>query len=158
MYGGKHTYIINLGYTEGSVNKVKIFFEKGNYTIDDIIVYVKPKSQINNSIDGLKRIANNVSYSANKFEFDVKLENNANVFMSIPYTNGWKAYVNGEERDIIKTNDAFMSIPLESGEYKIQLKYFTPGLKVGFIISLISIIIFVIIIYKNKHKLEINVR
>ena len=113
MYGGKHEYLINLGYTEENVNQIKLKLDKGNYTIDNIIVYARPKIQIENSINGLNRIAKNISYTTNKFEFDIKLEESESVFISIPYSSGWKAYVNGQKREIIKADDAFMVIPLE---------------------------------------------
>ncbi len=113
MYGGKHQYLINLGYTNKNVNKIKIKFKKGNYFIDNIIVYSRSKSEIQNSIDNLEHIAGDIKYTTNKFEYNVKLEENENVFISIPYSKGWKAYVNGEKKDIIKVDDAFMALKLE---------------------------------------------
>ena len=113
MYGGKHQYLINLGYTNKNVNKIKIKFKKGNYFIDNIIVYSRSKSEIQNSIDNLEHIAGDVKYTTNKFVYNVKLEENENVFISIPYSKGWKAYVNGEKKDIIKVDDAFMALKLE---------------------------------------------
>lgn len=113
MYGGKHQYLVNLGYTNKNVNKIKIKFKKGNYFIDNIIVYSRSKSEIQNSIDNLEHIAADIKYTINKFEYNVKLEENENVFISIPYSKGWKAYVNGEKKDIIKVDDAFMALKLE---------------------------------------------
>ncbi len=113
MYGGKHQYLVNLGYTNKNVNKIKIKFKKGNYFIDNIIVYSRSKSEIQNSIDNLEHIAGDIKYTTNKFEYNVKLEENENVFISIPYSKGWKAYVNGEKKDIIKVDDAFMALKLE---------------------------------------------
>ena len=113
MYGGKHQYLINLGYTNKNVNKIKIKFKKGNYFIDNIIGYSRSKSEIQNSIDNLEHIAGGIKYTTNKFEYNVKLEENENVFISIPYSKGWKAYVNGEKKDIIKVDDAFMALKLE---------------------------------------------
>ena len=104
---------MNLGYTNKNVNKIKIKFKKGNYFIDNIIVYSRSKSEIQNSIDNLEHIAGDIKYTTNKFEYNVKLEENENVFISIPYSKGWKAYVNGEKKDIIKVDDAFMALKLE---------------------------------------------
>ena len=113
MYGGKHQYLVNLGYTNKNVNKIKIKFKKGNYFIDNIIVYSRSKSEIQNSINNIEHIAGDIKYTTNKFEYNVKLEENENVFISIPYSKGWKAYVNGEKKDIIKVDDAFMALKLE---------------------------------------------
>lgn len=113
MYGGKHYYLVNLGYIEQNVNKIKLKFAKGNYSIDNIVVYAKPKNEIYNSIKNLKNVATDIKYSTNKFECNLKLDEKENVFISIPYSKGWKVYVNGEKVPVMKVDDAFMAINLE---------------------------------------------
>ena len=113
MYGGKSQYLLNLGYTNKNVNNVKIRFKKGNYTIDNIIIYAKSKSEIQNSIENLQHVVGDIKYTTNKFEYDIKLEEDENVFISLPYSKGWKAYANGEKKEIIKVDDAFMALQLE---------------------------------------------
>lgn len=113
MYGGKHNYLINLGYTEDNVNKIQLKFKKGNYTIDNIIVYAKSKEKIEKSIMNLNHIATDIKYTTNKFEYNVNLKEKQNIFMSIPYSKGWKVYIDGEEKEIIKVDDAFMALKLD---------------------------------------------
>ncbi len=113
MYGGKHYYLVNLGYVEDNVNKIRLKFDKGKYSIDDIVVYVKPKEEIQNSINNLHNVATNIKTSTNKFEYNLNLEEKENIFISLPYSKGWKVYVNGERVPVIKVDDAFMAISLE---------------------------------------------
>ena len=113
MYGAKHQYLINLGYTDEDVNKIKLKFKKGTYSIDNIIIYARHKDEIQNSIKNIDHIAEGIKYTTNKFEYNIKLEENENVFISVPYSKGWKAYANGEEKRIIKVDDAFMALQLE---------------------------------------------
>ena len=71
-------------------------------------------------------------------------------FYAIPYEDGWTAYVDGQEVEIIKANVGFMAIPVEAGYHTIEFKYMTPGLPIGALVSLISIIGLVAYIFLFK--------
>ncbi|WP_300562363.1 YfhO family protein [Companilactobacillus sp.] len=66
------------------------------------------------------------------------------LFISVPYDKGWQAYDNGKKVKINKVVGNLMAIDLKSGHHRIELKYVVPGLKIGWIVSLISVILFVI--------------
>ncbi len=67
------------------------------------------------------------------------------LFTSIPYDIGWEVYVDGEKTQIIKLiDDAFIGIELKKGEHDIVFQYHVPGFNTGLIISIVSIILFVI--------------
>ncbi len=86
-------------------------------------------------------------------------------YTSIPYEPGWKAYVDGEEVALaegydafcedVKLTDAVISFPLTAGEHTIELRYEAPGLKIGAIISVVSLLIFALLLFvrRNKHTL-----
>lgn len=61
------------------------------------------------------------------------------LFFSIPHDNGWTAYINGEETEILTINGGLMGIIVPEGECDIEFKFVTPGLKLGSAISLLSI-------------------
>ena len=66
------------------------------------------------------------------------------VFFSIPYEKGWSATVNGKPAKIEKVNVGFMAVEVPEGtESKIVFTYETPGLKLGAIVSGITIVVFV---------------
>lgn len=78
------------------------------------------------------------------------------VFFSVPYEDGWSATVNGEPAQIENTNIGFMAVRVPAGtDSTIRFNYKTPGLQLGFIITLISTGIFLIyiVILKKKNKL-----
>ena len=80
---------------------------------------------------------------------DVK-ENEVMIF-SIPYSSGWKAYVDGETEPLVKTDYAFTALYLKSGSHNIVLQYSTPLLKIGIIFLFIGIIgIIVDLIIRKK--------
>ncbi len=65
------------------------------------------------------------------------------LLLSVPYDNGWSAYDNGKKVKIHKVVSDLMAIDLGKGYHKIELKYRVPGLKLGWIISIVSIFIFI---------------
>ena len=151
LYGGKLNWLLNLGYTDYDVNKLVITFnDAGTYTIKDIKLYARNYVDILNNISALKRTAENVSISNNHISCDVSLEQPETVFTSIPYSSGWKAYDNGRRIDVEKTDIAFMSFDLDSGEHHIELVYRTPGLYTGIVVTVISIVVFVFLNKKRK--------
>ncbi len=67
-----------------------------------------------------KYAPNSISYSA-----DVK-GNQLIVFSEMYYADGWKAYVDGKEQDILKVNYALRGLEVKGGKHKIEFKYDLP--------------------------------
>lgn len=60
------------------------------------------------------------------------------LMISVPYEDGWHAYVDGKEAEIIRADFGFMALPLTSGSHQITLKYQAPGLRLGILLSLVG--------------------
>ena len=65
---------------------------------------------------------------------------------SIPYHIGWKAYVDGKEVELYNVNTLYMGMKIPAGSHNITLKYTSPGIVVGGIISAICTLVFLIIV------------
>ena len=65
--------------------------------------------------------------------------------LSIPYSNGWSIYVDGNEQELIRTNIAYMGTYVKAGKHNITLRYETPGLKIGLILAAIAVVLFLLI-------------
>ncbi len=81
--------------------------------------------------------------SAYYFAFDsygftagINLQKESLVFFSVPYDDGFTAYINGEPAEIERANIGFMAVRAPAGENVIRFEYNTPGLKEGIILSL----------------------
>ena len=74
------------------------------------------------------------------------------LFLSIPYEDGWTLYVDGKETDIEILYDTFMGATLSEGEHEIELVYHVPGLKIGAIISGISLALTITYLYFERKK------
>lgn len=92
----------------------------------------------------------------------VKVMQNGLFYTSVPYEPGWSAYVDGEKVTLaegydplsedIKLTDAVISFPLTAGEHTIELHYEAPGLKVGVIFSVVSLLIFALLLFVRRKK------
>ncbi len=67
------------------------------------------------------------------------------LFLSIPYDKGWKLKVDGESRKAEAIGEAFLGVELEPGEHDISLIYTPPGYQLGLLLSLLSIVFFILL-------------
>ncbi|MFQ6773529.1 MAG: YfhO family protein [Clostridia bacterium] len=76
------------------------------------------------------------TFDGNTLKGKINLANDGRLFLSIPYSKGWTAKVDGVETKIDQTNVAFMSLELTAGEHNIELVYETPFLSLGVKLSI----------------------
>lgn len=77
------------------------------------------------------------------------------LFTTIPYENGWEAWVDGQKTDLVAYQDAFLSIPLSAGTHTIELKFTPPALKAGLAASAVGVVLFValsIVVTRKKKE------
>lgn len=73
------------------------------------------------------------------------------MYTSIPYEEGWSAYIDGEEVEITPiANNALVSIDLSKGEHTVTFKYMPKGFVLSLIMFVIGVIVFVGIILFEK--------
>jgi hypothetical protein len=54
------------------------------------------------------------------------------------YAEGWRAYVDGEEVDLLPTNHVLRGVPIPAGEHRVELRYEPLALQLGLPISAVS--------------------
>lgn len=93
--------------------------------------------------------------SSEGFSASISLNKDNFVFFSVPYDRGFKAFVNGVESEIIRTNIGFMSILGKKGSNKIQFIYKPVGFNVGCYISLTSLVfLFIYLLIQRKYEIK----
>jgi len=93
-------------------------------------------------------------YDIHKINLKAVAEKPAHLILSeIYYPAGWKAYINGEETKIYKTNYILRSIFLQPGEHDIEFVFKPVSFKIGMIISIITLVLLIAsLIYVLKIK------
>lgn len=90
------------------------------------------------------------------FSAEVRRDKDDLVFFSVPYDEGWTAYVNGEPAEIEKVNVGFMAVKVGKGTSNIRFEYRTPGLANGLIITggacaVLLLYMLIFSVYSKKH-------
>lgn len=151
----KQPGMFSLGKIEKGKNTFEIGFgEESLYYLGDIQVYVINEAEVKKQNENRrKEVLQNVRIENNAVRGSIETDQTKILFLSVPYSAGWKAYVNGEKVSILKADYGFSGILLEAGENKVVLKYTTPGLRAGSICSIVSCVIMLsVLAYRKREK------
>lgn len=101
--------------------------------------------------EATSRAVGDFSKDGHGFRCTTSYENDAYVYFSVPYDRGWKALIDGEETDII-VSGGMMIIKVPDGVHNVEFSYYTPGLKVGLVVSAISFALFLLYSFVIRKK------
>jgi len=151
-YFGKKDYLINLGYSNLAMSYCEITFNQpGRYHLGELEVFTVPVSIYKELVqERQQNQMEEVKLSNNTVSGKIEIAKDSLLFFSIPYSKGWKAYVNDEEQRLLPANVMYMALPLHKGTYNIELIYTTPYLKEGVILSAAGWCVFIFLWYKNR--------
>lgn len=154
FYNGRDTYVVYLGYYDDALDSITLHFSnEGTYSFKDLKIISKDikddelkfKELNNNHLD-------NVEYDTNSLKGTINLDQDKYLLLSIPYSKGWTAYVDGNKVDLLRANECYMALKLNKGYHEISLHYETPLLKLGVLVSIVSCIGFIIFVIKNNKR------
>ncbi len=74
----------------------------------------------------------------------IDVEEEGRLIFSIPDESGWTLYVDGVETEIEYFKNTFISTHLTEGHHTIELRYMSPGLALGAVISVTCVALFVV--------------
>jgi len=139
--------ILYLGNFEaGSIIKVRVEATRGGFRSDyDVLCETLDLEIMEQSITLLKKTqCNMINLNKKEIYMEYLSENEEKLLLTIPYENGWDVEINGEQMQIEKSMNAFMGISVKEGINEIVFRYHLPGKKIGFIVSVVSVIIFIL--------------
>lgn len=79
------------------------------------------------------------SADASGFTVSIQLAEPELVFFSVPYDEGFSAYVNGVRAEVLNVSGGMMAVEAPAGENEIRFEYETPGFRAGAAISIASL-------------------
>jgi len=135
------------------LNKTDVAFtlQSPSFNIKEkIILEEHPNVPLNNS--GQFKEANITYYSPNKIIVYINSSDPGFLVLSQVWYPGWNAYDNGVKTTLFKTNYALKSIYLLEGEHEVTFLYEPQSYKVGKYISIISLLIFTLIVLFNTKR------
>ncbi len=144
FYSGRQSFMVNSYPLTKPISSITITFpEMGVYHFDGISVISEPltgyeeaaKARAAEPLTGLDIHQNETSYTTNRVDGEIDVSGDRLLCLTIPYSEGWTAYVDGVKTPIEKVNVMFMGLRLTSGHHTITLRYETPGLRLGLLIT-----------------------
>lgn len=157
-YGsGQQDYVFNLGYHEEAITSCEIgFSRKGTIQFDAIEMYSQPMDNLPEYTKNLTEdVLENIEMETNQVSGTISLEEDKILVLSIPYQNGWTAYVDGEEVELQRANYTYMAIPLTAGDHTVRLEFAIPGVKYALVIMPSAAILFAVLLIigrARKHR------
>ena len=90
------------------------------------------------------------TFSATHFAGTMDVLEDSTVLTTIPYSKGWKVWVDGQEVQTYKILDSLLGFTISKGAHHIEYRYTTPFLLEGSLVSLASLLLLSYILYKRK--------
>ena len=99
-----------------------------------------------------KEVLTDIKTQNNEISGKISLSDRKALVFSIPYSEGWTAYVDGEKTEIQEANTMYMALELPKGEHEIRLVYCTPYLKTGLCLTCIGVLCYIVLVLINRKK------
>lgn len=140
----KRPHISIIGTVENN-DKITIQTDLENENNTTIYCYQLNDEVFKKGLEILSKSNFKTTYSNDtKINGTIIVEDDGLFLTSIPYEEGWKAYVDNKEVKITALANAMIAFPITKGEHNIKLKFTPKGLITGIILFIIGITIFVI--------------
>ncbi len=80
-----------------------------------------------------------VRYTNHQVTIQASLNGSGVLVLADSFYPGWRVYVNGEEKKILRANFFFRGVPLSAGEHLVEFRYQPRSFTIGLTISLITL-------------------
>lgn len=141
------TYILS---DANGLTELNITFSKGTYSISNIHAFLADPEYIGN--DGITPFSPDDQKGNALLKGSAALTQNGYFVTSLPYHQGYEAYVDGKKTALENVNDGFVGFPLTTGEHEIIIYFSPPGKNAGMFLSLLCLLLFFILLEKEKRK------
>lgn len=134
----KRAYLVNNYKVEKDPQQIlnTMFLEDSDLT-KTVVLEENP----NISLDMENGEAKIEKYLSNEITINTKADGKSLLFLSDSYYPGWKAFVDGKEVKIFRTDFTFRSVLVPSGEHMVKFVYDPLSFKLGLILSALGLIL-----------------
>ena len=161
FYSGRQDFLLNSCNITRPLNSIVITFPaRGIYHFDEFSLVSEPLTSYESKVAELAAESlenadihqNGSSFVSAGVTGEITVSGNRLLCLTIPYSNGWKAYVDGTPAVIEKVNLMFSGLLLTPGHHTIELRYETPGLLYGICLSAAGFLLFLLWVILSKRR------
>lgn len=140
---------------------VAIDLKEDFYPKSDAVMLNSEKSKLSKSVFTGEGQVKLTKYAPNQLNYESESnEKQLIVFSEIYYPEGWKAFVDGNEQEILKVNYLLRGLEVEKGKHKIEFKFDLPKYHTSNTLSIIGSLLILLLIaigfYTDRKKIEIT--
>ena len=103
-----------------------------------------------------QEVLTDIRMDTNRITGNISLSEPKGLLISVPYSKGFRAYVDGKETELKKANTMYMALELPKGEHELRLEYRTPFLMPGICLTLVGGLCYICLVFVrmklNKKK------
>lgn len=150
-------YIIDIGYfdKDQEVN-INIPLKSNTYSVN-ILAYQMNIDKFNDFYNKLKENSIDITEFRNDYiEGNINVDSDKTVFTSFNYDEGFEVIIDDQKVKTFSVANSFLAFDISSGKHNIKISYKVPYLKLGTIISGISLTLFILVNILNKHEKRIK--
>lgn len=141
-------------YDAGEEFTVKLKLREDAVYIKDTLFFFIDEEKLAAFNDRVKSMNGGTSVSrtgGSSLSIEVNADEDRALFTSIPYEEGWTAYIDGVETEVLSTTDStLMCLKVPKGKHTIDLEFFPAGLKSGLLITGSGVLLLVIMTLAAK--------
>ena len=165
FYSGRQDFLLNSCNITRPLSSIVITFPaRGVYHFDEFSVVSEPLTTYESKAAALAAESlENADIHQNPSSFvsagvtgEITVSENKLLCLTIPYSDGWKAYVDGTPAVIEKVNLMFSGLWLTPGHHTIELRYETPGLLYGICLSAAGFLLFLLWVILSRRRRRIS--
>jgi len=150
----KDDSILYLGYLErGQIITLKNGNEEDETPQIHADIYRLNEEALRQVLDVLSgQHMENVTWESDRISGEISMRTAGRLILTVPYEDGWKVRINGEETRGELFGGCLMAFDLEAGEYHIEMRYVPTGLYAGIAVSVASIALFVVLMVLGRKR------
>lgn len=131
-----------LGWSEAGMKECGLrLMAGGSVKFDSFELCSVPASFFREAASRLRETGWQPELEPNRVHGSTRMAQDGILQISLPWSPGWSATVDGEPAELYRCGGMYMGLRLGAGEHEIELDYVTPGLIPGACLSLTALVI-----------------
>ena len=137
-------------FSEGEVVNIKLeYLENAVFMKEPQFYYIDMRSldMFQQSMQSMNAETTVTRNSGSKLTIEVNAAEDCALFTSIPFEEGWTAYVDGEKAELRSAlSESLLCLDITAGKHTIVLSFIPAGLKLGLLFALCGLMLLVIML------------
>ncbi|MFQ5540291.1 MAG: YfhO family protein, partial [Candidatus Binatia bacterium] len=141
-------YIVRDISVEEDPLKVLDRLSSSEFDPNNEVILERPLSMPSN--ENLKAQAEITRYANHSVTIRTAMDHSGVLVLADSFYPGWKVFVDGEEREVLRANYFFRGVFLSPGDHRVVFRYEPASLYYGAVISLLTLVVFSLILIRMR--------